>query len=156
MVFLDEHDFKKFPELTNAQLAVVGFSSPHVQIVDDFLATVVRVHDGDTITLRVEFRDFDFPLRLTKIDAPELNTGTPGEESRDWLRDWVEGEEVTVKIDRKNRVGKFGRLLGEVFSLGMSVNDASLNLGFSVPFGKRGYGEMLDINAELARAASWQ
>ena len=65
-----EHDFHEYPELTNAQMAQHQFSSPHEQITSDFRAEVVRVHDGDTITLRTGFRDFDFPLRLLDIDAP--------------------------------------------------------------------------------------
>ena len=77
MVFV--HDYKAFPELTNAQLQTMQFSSPHPQITEDFTAEVVKVHDADTIRLRTDFRDFDFPLRLLDIDAPELNEG--GEEA---------------------------------------------------------------------------
>ena len=73
MVF--EHDDKAFPELTNKQLEEFGFSSPHEQITRDFFAVVVKVVDGDTVTLRAEFRDFNFPLRLLDIDAPEMNEG---------------------------------------------------------------------------------
>jgi hypothetical protein len=59
MVF--EHDYVANPELTNQQLAEYGWDSPHEQIERDFEAVVVKVHDGDTVTLRVGFRDFDFP-----------------------------------------------------------------------------------------------
>jgi endonuclease YncB( thermonuclease family) len=66
------HNFKDFPELTNAQMSDFYFDSPHKQITADFRALVVKVHDGDTITLRVEWRNFDFPLRFLDINAPEL------------------------------------------------------------------------------------
>ena len=72
---VEQHDFTSFPELTKRQIEEFGFTSPHPQITEDFRATVVKVHDGDTVTLRTDFRDFDFPLRLLDIDAKELNEG---------------------------------------------------------------------------------
>ena len=105
MVFADQHDFVNFPELTDAQLSEYGFMSPHKQITEDFEAFVVKVHDGDTVTLRTEFRDFDFPMRFGLVDAPELSTGQAGQASRDWLKSMVEGKDVSVKINKKNRVG---------------------------------------------------
>ena len=92
-----EHNYNDFPELTNSQLETLRFSSPHVQIVDDFFATVVKVHDGDTVTLRAEFRDFDFPLRLLGIDAPELSEG--GQAAGDWLRDKLIDRNILIIID---------------------------------------------------------
>ena len=135
-----EHDYKNFPELTNTQIEEFGFESPHKQITEDFRAAVVRVHDGDTVTLRTDFRDFDFPLRLTKIDAPEMNAG--GEIARDWLKEQVENEEVEIRIDKNNRVGKYGRLLGRLISRGLDMADAELSLGLCVPFGKKKEGEI--------------
>ena len=67
------HDFVKFPELTNSQMDLYYFESPHKQLSEDFQAEVVKVHDGDTITLRCAERSFDFPLRIINIAAPELN-----------------------------------------------------------------------------------
>ena len=52
-----EHDYKAFPELSNTQMQELQFTSPHVQITEDFTAIVVKVHDGDTITLQTDFRD---------------------------------------------------------------------------------------------------
>ena len=134
-----EHDYNKFPELSNKQIEEFGFNSPHPQITEDFHATVVRVHDGDTVTLRAEFRDFEFPLRLLDIDSPEMSEG--GEEARDWLRGQILDEEVQIKINRKERVGKYGRLLGKVISRGMDMGEAELSMGLAVPFGKKNEGE---------------
>ena len=140
----EEHDYIKFPELTNKQINEIGFTSPHVQITEDFTAEVVRVHDGDTITLRTDFRDFDFPLRFLDIDAPEMNEG--GEEARDWLDGQIHGEEVEIKINRNNRVGKYGRLLGKVISRGIDMGEAQLRLGISKPFGKKNEGKIPPID----------
>lgn len=131
MVF--EHDFEKFPELSNKQLETLQFTSPHTQIVEDFRAEIVRVHDGDTVTLRTVFRDFDFPLRLLDIDAPELNAG--GAEAREWLRSRVLGKTVQIKINPKQRVGKFGRLLGKIFHAGMDIGEELLYAGLAKRFG---------------------
>ena len=150
----DEHDFKKFPELTNKQMETLGFSSPHVQIEKDFEAEVIRVHDGDTFTLRCDFRDFDFPLRLVGVDAPELSTGAAGSEARDFVKNILEGETVLVKIDRFNRVGKYGRLLGDVVIGGQGVSDMLVGLGFALPFGRRHEGLLPDLNKEL-RIEQW-
>lgn len=147
--FADEHDWQLYPELSNAELSTFGFASPHEQITQDFFAVVVRVHDGDTVTLRCDFRDFVFPLRFASIDAPELNTGVPGEESRDFLKDLVEGLEVSVKLDRQ-RVDKYGRLLGDVVVAGSVAGDVLLQFGYALPFERRLEGELPDLNKTFA------
>jgi endonuclease YncB( thermonuclease family) len=139
-----EHDYKNYPELTNTQLAEFGLESPHVQITEDFDAVVVKVHDGDTITLKTNFRDFTFPLRFLKIDAPELNAG--GDVARDWLKGQIEGQEVHITINPDNRVEKYGRLLGNVISRGIDMGETELRLGYAVEYGKKLEGEVLDIN----------
>lgn len=127
-------DFEKNPELTNGQMNLYYFESPHKQIVEGFIARVEKVTDGDTIRVSTNFRDFEFPIRFAYINSPELSEG--GSESKSWLEGRIMGEEVYIKINPNNRVGKFGRLIGEVFHRGMSVNQESLNLGFSKRFGE--------------------
>lgn len=137
------HDFDRFPELTNSQLEVFGFQSPHKQIVEDFDAVVVKVHDGDTVTLRTSFRDFEFPLRLLDVDAPELSEG--GEVARDWLEGRVLGQRVHVVVDPLNRVGKYGRLLGRLFFRGLDVGDEMLWRGLVFEFGKKFEHEVVPL-----------
>ena len=131
------HDFKKFPELTNDQMSMYYFQSPHKQITRDFFARVIKVHDGDTIRVQWNERDFDFPVRFANIAAPELNEDG-GKESQKWLEDQILGEEVLIKINPNNRVGKWGRLIGYVNHLGMDVGEQSVRMGFSVPWEMRG------------------
>jgi len=133
-----DHDYVNYPELTNTELEVLQFSSPHMQITEDFHALVVKVHDGDTVTLRTNFREFDFPLRLLDIDAPELSEG--GSEAKEWLNSQLLGAEVQVLIDSSNRVGKYGRLLGRILKNGLSIGDEMLYLGLVVPFGLKNEG----------------
>lgn len=143
------HDFNRFPELTNSQMNVYYFESPHKQILEDFRATVVKVHDGDTITLRTDFRDFDFPLRFLNTNAPEMSEG--GQEAKSWLEDKILNEEVEILIDKNQRVGKWGRLLGQVFHRGMNVNEESIRAGKATSFDDREEGMLPDLNKMLPR-----
>ncbi len=147
-----EHNYKDFPELTNKQLDEIGFNSPHQQITEDFDAFVVKVTDGDTITLRVPFRDFDFPLRFLDIDAPEMNDG--GEQAREFLKSQIEGEMVLIKINKQNRVGKYGRLLGKVIYGGLDMGDTMERAGYSKVFGKRLEGQLQPVN-KIFRLEQW-
>ena len=142
------HDFVNFPELANSQMAFYYFVSPHRQITEDFHARVVKVHDGDTITLRWSERDFDFPLRLLDIDAKELNEG--GEEARDWLENKILGKEVDIMIDRRKRVGKWGRLLGKVFFSGFDMGETMLHMGIVQRFGEN-TGEIKEFTGSRIR-----
>jgi len=136
-----DHDYTRYPELTNTELEVLRYTSPFPQVEEDFSATVVKVHDGDTIRLKANFRDFDFPLRLLNINAPEMNE-SGGQESKMWLSDQILNEEVNILIDRNNRVGKYGRLLGEVVYKGQNLNDAIVVAGYATPFSRRNEGKI--------------
>ena len=142
------HDFKNFPELTNGQMTMYYFESPHKQITENFTARVVKVHDGDTITLRWNERDFDFPLRFIDVAAPELDE-TGGKESQSWLESKVIGKEVDIVINPRNRVEKWGRLLGKVMCDGMDIGRESIMAGKSVAWADRKQGLLPDINKEL-------
>lgn len=131
---MEKWDFKRFPELPTSKFAEFYFESPHKQINEDFFAKVVKVVDGDTIRVETDFRDFDFPVRFAFINAPEMSEG--GEESKSWLEEQVMGEEVFIKVDPFNRIGKFGRIIGEIEHLGLNINQMSMNFGHSNVFGQ--------------------
>lgn len=141
------HDFKAFPELRDDQLDFYYWDSPHKQIFQDFWATVEKVHDGDTITLRWTERDFGFPLRFAEINTKELNAG--GEEARDWLKEQIEGDLVLIIINDKNRVDKYGRLLGTVIHNGIDMNEALINVGLATKFKDRNEGQLMNLDKEL-------
>ena len=129
------HDFNKFPELTNNQMRFYYLESPHTQIFDNFSARVTKVKDGDTVNLECDFRNFNFPLRISMINAPEMNEG--GAESKEWLKNEILGKEVEIIINRSNRVGKFGRLIGEIICGGINIGRQSLQERQSIPFGTK-------------------
>jgi len=106
-----EHDFKRFPELTNSQMDFYYFDSPHKQITENFMAKVVKVTDGDTIRVEWEERDFTFPIRF--IDTDALNYQ---QEQGLKVKKWLEKEYFRERSRDINRPYKqsreVGRLLG--------------------------------------------
>ena len=118
------HDFKRFPELTNNQMQIYYFQSPHKQITEDIMVKIVRVHDGDTVTARWTERDFDFPIRIFGLAAPELDE-EGGKESQSWLESRLLGEEVEILLSQ-TRVEKWGRLLADIFHGGMRISEESV------------------------------
>ncbi len=127
------HDFKRFPELTNGQMQLYYFQSPHKQIFENFRGRVDTVIDGDTIKMEWRERDFVFPVRFANTQAPELSE-VGGEKAKSWLEERLEGEEVEIIIDYKNRVGKWGRLIGRVEQGGMDVGEEMKRIGLAGEF----------------------
>lgn len=127
------HDFKNFPELANSQMQIYYHESPHKQLTTGFLAQVTKVIDGDTIRVSMDERDFDFPVRFLNTDAPERNTAG-FQEAKNWLTDLIQDKEVYVLINPHLRVGKWGRLLGEVIFEGINLNEQSLREKFAEVF----------------------
>ena len=142
-----DHDFKRFPELSNSQMDTLYFQSPHKQIFEDFDAEVVKVVDGDTIRVRCAFRDFDFPIRFMDTNAKEMSEG--GGEAKEYLERIIDGEQVSIGINPKNRVGKFGRLLGQVNHRGINVNQMMIMMGMSTSFEAKNEGKIPNINKEV-------
>lgn len=147
------HDFHKFPELRDSQMGLYYLESPHKQITEDFWASVEKVHDGDTITVSMDERDFNFPVRLLGTNAPELNE-PGGHDSQSWLEDQILGESVLIKVDPKERVGKWGRILGTIIHQGLDINKASISLGWATSFEARNEGKIPDIN-KIFRMEQW-
>lgn len=126
------HDFKAFPELSNSQMQFYYFDSPHIQMVEPFDCKVIKVIDGDTIKVRVDERDFDFPIRFARTAAPELDE-QGGKQSQKFLENELLDEDVHIELI-PSRVGKFGRLLGEVTHFGRNMNNLTLDLGYAIKF----------------------
>lgn len=142
-----DHDFKRFPELTNAQMQEFYFDSPHKQIVTSFRGTVAKVKDGDTISVSTTFRDFDTTVRFGLIDTKELSED--GDEAKEYVRRRIEGKLVDILVDPENRVGRYGRLIGEVFVEGINLGQELINMGLATPFSQRNEGKLPNLKKEL-------
>ena len=138
-----EHDFDNFPELTNGQMQEFYFQSPHKQITEDITARVVKVHDGDTITIRWGERDFDFPVRFSNIAAPEMNEDG-GKKAQQWLEKRLLGKIIDIKINPNKRVEKWGRLLANIIHGGQDVGEEEIFMGFATSWEARNEGKILN------------
>lgn len=96
-----------------------------------YKAKVVDIYDGDTFTLDID-TGFDIhkieKIRLARIDTPELR----GEEKeqgkfvRDHVKQLVLGKEIIIHTD-KDKKGKYGRYIAEVYYQGPSGDYINLN-----------------------------
>jgi len=98
----------------------------------EYRAFVRKVYDADTITVDI---DLGFgilfksqKIRLLRINAPEVRGSEKesGIKSRDALREKINNKWVKLKT-KKDKKGKFGRLLGEIWLEGECINDWLLN-----------------------------
>ena len=107
----------------------------------EYRAFVRKVYDGDTITVDIDL-GFNVVLknqkiRLSKINTPEIR-GKSREEGikvRNIVRSRIANKWVIIKT-QKDKKGKYGRWLGEVYCDGCeeSLNAWLLNEGHAVAY----------------------
>tara|TARA_Y100001970_G_scaffold251455_1_gene324342 strand:- start:48282 stop:48608 length:327 start_codon:yes stop_codon:yes gene_type:complete len=104
--------------------------------VYEYRAFVRKVYDGDTVTVDIDL-GFDVILkaqkiRLLRINAPEVRGEQRefGLKSRDALRQKIGNKWIRLKTE-KDKKGKFGRWLGEIWFNDECVNDWLLREGFA-------------------------
>jgi len=102
----------------------------------EYKAMITKVYDGDTITADI---DLGFgivtkkqKIRLLGINTPEVRGSEKpqGIISRDALRQRILGKEVIIKTS-KDKKGKYGRWLGEVFVEDENVNQWLITEGYA-------------------------
>jgi endonuclease YncB( thermonuclease family) len=95
---------------------------------DTLQGKVVRVSDGDTITLLVERKQVK--VRLIEIDAPESKQAF-GERSRKSLGEMCAGQLATVRYSASGKYDKYGRVLGRVECQGLDANAEQVRRGMA-------------------------
>jgi endonuclease YncB( thermonuclease family) len=108
---------------------------------DPYTATVVAVHDGDTITVRA---DKTVKIRLDGIDAPELKQ-PHGQDSKQALSSLVFGKSVLIKPKSKDR---YGRTIARVEADGVDVSIKQATNGFAWWYRQYAKNDMTLANAE--------
>tara|TARA_B100002019_G_scaffold235633_1_gene210028 strand:+ start:613 stop:1020 length:408 start_codon:yes stop_codon:yes gene_type:complete len=98
--------------------------------VFEYKCKLVRVVDGDTVDVDI---DLGFGvwlrkqrIRLYGIDTPESRTSDPiekvyGNAAKDFLVKWTGAGELRIKT-HKDAKGKFGRILGELWTFDTNIN----------------------------------
>lgn len=87
-------------------------------MADSFIGRVSRVGDGDSLQIILSDSGAEVRVRLYGLDAPELDQ-PHGREARDFLAKLLTNREVRVE---KEDVDQYGRVVGQVFDSGLSVN----------------------------------
>lgn len=102
----------------------------------EYRAFVRKVYDGDTITVDIDL-GFDIVLkaqkiRLLRINTPEVRGAEreAGLKSRDALRVKIGNKWIKIKTE-KDKKGKFGRWLGEIWLSDECINDWLLKEGLA-------------------------
>ena len=97
----------------------------------EYRAFVRKVYDGDTITVDFDL-GFDILLKNQKIRLARINTPeVRGEERPEGLRSRdVLREKISIKT-KKDKKGKYGRWLGEVWIDEVCMNDWLLKEGYA-------------------------
>ena len=104
---------------------------------------VTKVVDGDTIDVIIDM-GFDIMyksrVRLFGIDTPESRTRNLDEKKRGllakkYLQEALKaGNKLSIKTYKDNETGKFGRILGDVFIDGKSINAQMVKDFMAVPY----------------------
>ena len=102
---------------------------------------VIKVYDGDTITIasKMPYPDspiFRFSVRLTGIDSPEMKSKFAAEkalatQSRTALAEKILGKRVMLK---NVSLEKYGRLLADVYLDDLNLNKWMLDNNFAVKY----------------------
>lgn len=130
------------PEMRRVQQATAGVEEKECAryVVPIRFARVLRVYDGDTIfvasLLPHSATVYRFPVRLARVDAPELRTRDAEEKaaavvSRDALHALLHNSCVEL---RNVSYDKYGRILAEVWRGSTNVSDWLLAHGLAVPY----------------------
>jgi micrococcal nuclease len=110
---------------------------------------VIKVIDGDTIDVMLDM-GFDIlykqRVRLFGIDTPESRTRDLvekryGLKSKKFLQDKLKkAKKILIKTHKGEETGKFGRILGDIWCDGKSVNLEMCKVGHAVKY----YGQNKD------------
>ena len=119
----------------------------------EYKCKLLRVIDGDTIDVDI---DLGFGvwlqkqrIRLYGIDTPESRTSDDtekiyGNAAKNFLIKWTGGGDLTIKT-HKDAKGKFGRILGEIWTFDTNINKKMIQEHHAVEY----YGQSKeDIEAE--------
>ena len=107
------------------------------------VSKVIKIIDGDTIDVMLDL-GFDIMyksrVRLFGIDTPESRTRDVIEKeyglmSKKYLTDKLKSaKKISIKTYKGEETGKFGRILGDVFVDGKSVNMKMVKEGHAVQY----------------------
>ena len=102
-----------------------------------YRAIVTKIYDGDTITVDIDLGFgvwlFKQSIRLARIDTPEIR-GEEREDGlrvRDTFREWLPIYSEVYLVTNKDKSGKYGRWIAEVYPYSDLMNDPDINTSYN-------------------------
>ena len=132
---------KKVSFNTISYLQNITYKETEPFIPDIRFAKVVKVYDGDTITVaaKLPFENspiYRFSVRLRSIDSPEIKGKSKKEcdlaiEARDALHHLIYGKIIEL---RNNGKEKYGRLLADLYYNDIHINKWMVDNGYAINY----------------------
>jgi micrococcal nuclease len=129
------------PNKTTSYLKDCVYKDTQIFIPQIKFAKVIKVYDGDTITVaaKLPFNTspvYRFSVRLRSIDSPEIRGESKKEcdlaiQSRDALHNLIFGKIIELKNNGKE---KYGRLLADIYYNDIHVNKWMLDKGYAIKY----------------------
>ena len=119
----------------------------------EYKCKLVKVVDGDTIDVDI---DLGFGVWLHKervriygIDTPESRTRDLEEKkyglaAKEFVKQFVKGNNIILRTEKYDAKGKFGRILGDIIVDKVSMSDTMIKEHHAVPY----YGQSKETIAE--------
>ena len=125
----------------------------------NYNATCIRVVDGDTIDAEI---DLGFDIKVTKrirlggINAPESRTRNKVEKklglaAKERLKEMMEGAANCFELESQE-IGKFGRVIGEVWINDVNVNEDMIKSHHAVPYSAQNKKEVEKLHLKNRQA----
>lgn len=125
----------------NSYLKNITYKETDIFIPQIKFAKVIKVYDGDTITVasKLPFNEspiYRFSVRLRSIDSPEIRGKSEKEcklaiKSRDALHNLIFGKIIELKNNGKE---KYGRLLADIYYNDIHINKWMVDEGYAVKY----------------------
>ena len=110
---------------------------------------VTKVIDGDTIEVRQEKRNYK--VRLSEIDAPEINQRF-GTESKNFLASLILNEEIELIYTTEDR---YGRIVAKIYKDNKDINRSMVRNGLAWVYDYYVEDQSLYIDQNLAKKNSF-
>ena len=110
---------------------------------------VTKVIDGDTIEVRQEKRNYK--VRLSEIDAPEINQRF-GTESKNFLASLILNEEIELIYISEDR---YGRIVAKIYKDNKDINRSMVRNGLAWVYDYYVEDQSLYIDQNLAKKNSF-
>ncbi|MFM9052963.1 MAG: thermonuclease family protein [Bacteroidota bacterium] len=140
--------------LKSIQLLLIAYLFLGATALRELLGRVIKVADGDTITILIEGR-IQEKIRFTGIDCPEKNQAF-GSQAKTFTSDRCFGKNVRIAYESKDR---YGRILGIVYLPdGKNLNKELLRAGLAWHYKQFDDSQdlaKLEVDARVAKRGLW-